>query len=104
MILEHRSYLPVSGRERDLEARFRDSTMALFARHGIRVLHFWAVRDTGELIYICEWPSVEAMREGWERFRQDPDWMRVKQQTEAGGAIVERIESKILGPVDFFAP
>jgi heme-degrading monooxygenase HmoA len=102
MILELRIYRPVAGREEDLLARFRNCTMALFDRHRIRVTHFWMAQGTKELIYVCAWSSEDAMRDGWERFRQDPEWMRVKSESEIDGPIVASVESKVIEQADFF--
>ena len=41
MIYEYRAYYVVPGRMPDIQRRFADITMKLFAKHGIRVVGFW---------------------------------------------------------------
>ncbi|GIX08256.1 MAG: NIPSNAP family protein [Candidatus Poribacteria bacterium] len=105
MIYEHRTYVIPPGRMGEILARFRDHTMRLFQRHGIEVVGFWVTdigpRSYGELVYLCRFSDLNARQEAWERFRNDPEWIEVKQRTEANGPIVERVEVKILVPTDF---
>ena len=58
-----------------------------------------ASRNT--LIYIVSHASREAARANWDDFRADPEWQRVRAESEASGKLVERIESVFLDPVDF---
>lgn len=103
MILELRTYVPVKGREQALAHRFRDSTLAMFRRQKIHVVDFWIAED-GEIGYLVGWEDPDHMKLGWDRFRDDPEWLDVKRSTEADGPLVEKIISKVVARPAFFDP
>jgi hypothetical protein len=105
-IFELRTYQSSPGRLEALSARFRDHTMALFARHGITVEGFWSAEKendptTGTLVYVCSYPSREAAAAAWKAFAEDPEWTTVRAQTEADGPLAERVESLYMEPTDY---
>ena len=104
MIYEYRVYEAVPGKLDQIEARFRDHTVGLFERHGIKNIGYWtaSVGDWSDrLIYIVAFESSEQRDRAWAAFRSDPEWVRVKEQTEAKGPIVARIFNTLLTPTDY---
>jgi hypothetical protein len=55
------------------------------------------------LIYILEHPSREEARKNWAAFSADPEWQKVKAESEVGGRIVAKAESQFLNPTDYSA-
>jgi NIPSNAP protein len=104
-VYELRVYHATPGKLADLEARFRDHTIKIFDRHGIRSLAYWAPLDEPEksntLIYILQHPSREAAAANWKSFQDDPEWKSVKEKSEANGKLVEKIDSTFLALTDF---
>lgn len=104
-IYELRIYTTVPGKLPALLARFRDHTITLFEKHGMEDLGYWVPSDPPRcqdtLYYILRHKSREAAVTAWEAFRADPAWQRVKKESEAGGKIVEKIESLFLTAADF---
>jgi len=104
-VYELRVYHPAEGKLPDLLRRFRDHTMALFEKHGIRNVAYWTPTDAPQkgnlLVYMLEHPSREAADANWNAFRTDPEWIAVKSQSEASGKLVERIDSTYLSLTDF---
>lgn len=103
---ELRTYRSAPGRLDALSARFRNHTMDLFRRHGIGVEGFWCARDeadpaTGTLVYVCSYESREAASAAWRTFAEDPDWKKVRSETEADGPLAERVDSLYLEPTDY---
>jgi NIPSNAP len=104
-VYELRVYHIAPGRQDDLLRRFREHTMALFEKHGIHNVAYWL--PTGEplkghtLIYMLRHPSREAADVNWKAFREDPEWVRVKAESEANGPLVEKIDSTFLSLTDF---
>jgi hypothetical protein len=97
MIYELREYVAVPGRADALHARFADHTLGLFARHGMRVAGFWTDRaDRDRVVYLLAFPDAEAQRAAWAAFQADPDWQRVKAESEADGKIVAEMHSRTL--------
>ncbi len=104
-VFELRTYHALPGRLDALQARFRDHTVGLFARHGLEVVAFFVPTD-GEraqdtLTYLLAFPDRAAAEASWEAFRADPEWIAAKAASEADGAIVEGIESTFLAPTDY---
>jgi hypothetical protein len=102
-IFELRTYHAEPGRLRDLTARFRDHTIDLFARHGITVIGFWTAADepTERLVYLLAFDDRETATRLWSAFREDPDWVEARANSEKNGPLVARIESVFLSPTDF---
>jgi len=104
-VYELRTYTCYEGKLEALKARFRDHTIALFDRHHMESLGYWVPSD-GEkskntLMYILAHPSFEAAKTNWEAFRNDPEWQKVKAESEANGKLVIRMDSLFLNPTDF---
>jgi len=100
-VFELRTYTASPGKLDALNARFRDHTIALFKKHGMEVVGFWEPTDkeagAGEkLVYLLAHPSREAAQANWKAFREDPDWVRVKAESETGGALTAKVESVYL--------
>jgi hypothetical protein len=98
-VLEWRRYLAAPGKAQALLERFERDTFPLFADYGIRVLAFGQqVDDPHELHYVCDWDSVEQMKDVWTRWAVDERWLKLKAASEADGPLVLIIESKVLTP------
>ena len=104
-VYELRTYTTPAGKLPALERRFREHTMAIFARHGMTNVGYWTPQDSARrentLVYLLAHQSREAARESWAAFGRDPEWQRVQAESEANGRIVERVESVFLDPTDF---
>ena len=106
-VYELRTYTAAEGKLPNLLARFRDHTVKLFAKHGMKNIGYWVPQDApgsqNTLIYLLAHKSREAANKSWEAFRNDPVWLKVRKESEAAGAIVLKTESVFLSPTDFSA-
>jgi hypothetical protein len=104
-VYELRVYHAAAGKLAELEARFRDHTIEIFNRHGIKSVAYWAPLDEPEksntLIYILQHPSREAAAANWKAFQDDPEWKSVHEKSEANGKLVDKIDSTFLALTDF---
>jgi hypothetical protein len=104
-VYELRVYHAYPGQLDKLVARFRDHTMRLFAKHGIKNVAYWTALDepvkSSTLIYMLEHPSRDAATANWKSFQEDPEWKSVKEKSEANGKLVEKIDSTFLTLTDF---
>ena len=107
-VFELRTYTAAPGKLDALNARFRDHTVALFNRHGMQVVGFWIPMDkdagAGEkLVYILAHQSRAAADASWSAFRADPEWVKVKADSEkaGGGSLTVKIESVFLSGTDY---
>ena len=105
LVYELRIYHAVEGKLPELVARFRDHTTKLFEKHGIRNVAYWTPTDDPQkgktLIYIVAHPSREAAAKNWQAFREDPEWVAVRDKSEANGKIVESVDSTYMVLTDF---
>ena len=104
-VYELRVYHALPGKLESLVARFRDHTMGIFAKHGMKSVAYWTALDepvkSSTLIYILEHPSRDAATANWKSFQEDPEWKSVKEKSEANGKLVEKIDSTFLTLTDF---
>lgn len=104
MIYEYRVYETLPGKLPDLNARFRDHTLKLFEKHGIKNIGYWtaAVGDYSDrLIYILGFESVEQREHAWAAFQTDPAWQRARAESEENGLLVSRVFNSLLKPTDY---
>ena len=106
MIYELRVYQPVVGQMQRLQARFRDQTLPIWERHGIRAVGFWTTlvgESSNALSYILQWESLADREVRWTAFLNDPAWHKVRDDSERDGPIVANISNQLLAPTDFSA-
>ena len=92
-----------------LNARFREHTLALFEKHGMRNVAYWIEQPTeqspdGKVIYVLAFPSREAREASWAAFGADPVWREVAARSEAGGKLVARVDSTFMSLADYSPP
>jgi hypothetical protein len=106
-VYELRTYTCNDGKLEALKARFRDHTIAIFKRHNMESIGYWVPQDPerskNTLIYILVHPSREAATKNWAEFNADPEWQKVRKESEAAGPIVQKTESVFMSPTDFSA-
>jgi hypothetical protein len=102
-IFEMRTYYAHPGRMTALDSRFRDHTCKLFEKHGIQLVGFWKPMGKADevMVYILAYPSKEAADKSWKAFREDPVWLKAKEDSEKSGPIVKKVESVFLSPTDY---
>lgn len=106
-VYELRTYHCNEGKLAALDARFRNHTLALFARHGMINLPYWHPTDADKgagktLIYLLAHADREAAKKSWADFRADPEWMKVREESEKDGKfLIANPTSIYLVPVDF---
>lgn len=104
-IFELRTYVSPEGKFENLLTRFREHTVKLFEKHGMQNIGYWVAADEPAskttLIYIVAHKSREAAKASWDAFRSDPVWLKAKSESEANGAIVEKVTSVFMNPTDF---
>ncbi|MBO0721280.1 MAG: NIPSNAP family protein [Blastocatellia bacterium] len=103
---EIRTYTASPGKLEELHARFRNHTLKIFKKHGMKVVGFWGPVDKekgseNKLVYILAFPSREAREKAWKDFNDDPEWKTVKTESEKNGKIVDNVESVILQATDY---
>ena len=109
-VFELRTYKAAAGKLENLNARFRDHTMKLFAKHGMTNLGYWTPWDKDQgaedtLIYLLAHQSKDAADASFKAFREDPEWIAARRASEekAGGSLTapDGVKSVFLKPTDY---
>lgn len=106
---ELRTYTAAPGKLEALKARFRDHTIQIFDKHGMKSIGYWVPQDGPEhentLVYMIAHESREAATKNWADFGQDPDWVKARTESEKDGRLTVQggVKSVFLDPTDFSA-
>jgi len=104
-VFELRTYTAPDGKLPELQARFRNHTMRIFERHGMKNVGYWVPQDApakdNTLIYIISHESREAAKKSWSAFGADPEWQKVAKESQVNGKIVAGITSVYMDATDY---
>lgn len=104
MIYELRTYQAMPGKMPALLARFREHTAALFEKHGMKNVGYWTNVIGGgsdQLIYMLAFDDLGHRERAWAAFQTDPEWLKVRAESERDGILHARFVNQILAPTDF---
>lgn len=107
-VFELRTYTAAEGKLADLDARFRNHTVGIFEKVGMTNLGYFHPLDADKgagstLIYFLAYPSREAATGAWQKFRDDPDWVKARTASEQNGKLATKVDSLFLQATDFSA-
>jgi hypothetical protein len=105
-VFELRIYTANEGKLEELKARFRDHTTAIFKKHHMEVVGYWTPqsddpKSKDTFIYILAHPSREAATKNWKEFGEDPEWVKVKADSEKNGLLVKKVDSTFMDALPF---
>lgn len=102
-LYELRTYHAAPGKLDALLTRFRDHTMKLFDKHGMRNVGYWVPVDNKDnlLIYLLAYPDKVSRDISWKAFGENPEWKKVAADAEEGGKLVDKVDSFFLQTTDF---
>jgi hypothetical protein len=105
VVYELRIYHTYEGKLEPLLKRFRERETKIFARLGMHVIGYWTADDEPlkgrTLIYLLRHKSRTAATESWAAFGKDPEWVKLKAESEANGAFVEKHDITFMTLTDF---
>lgn len=104
-VFELRTYTAAPGKFDALNRRFRDHTLKLFSKHGMTHIGYWRPADPplseNTLIYVVAHQSREAAKKSWDAFRNDPEWIKARDESQKDGTLTAKVESVFLEPTDY---
>jgi hypothetical protein len=104
-VYELRTYTAPDGKLPNLQARFRDHTIRIFNKHGMKSIGYWVPQDApakdNTLIYIISHDSREAAKKNWADFQADPEWKKVSAESQVDGRIVSNVVSVFMDATDY---
>jgi NIPSNAP protein len=107
-VYELRTYTVLPGRLPALHKRFAEHTMKLFEKQGMRNEMYWVPTDDARkdntLIYFLSHESQEAADRSWKAFQADPDWIKVRDASEADGKILAKPPERVFMKLTDYSP
>ena len=106
-LYELRIYTAAEGKADALDARFRDHTIGLFNKHGMKPIGFWHVATPAgqpkdaRLFYLMGYKDRAARDASWRAFAQDPEWQKVYADSQKDGSLTSNIENIFLNATDY---
>jgi hypothetical protein len=103
---ELRTYTASAGNLDNLLARFRNHTVKLFEKHGIKNFAYWTPVEKNQgaentLIYLVIHDSPEAAEKSFKAFRADPNWLEARKASEVNGSLTTNVKSVMMRPTDY---
>jgi hypothetical protein len=100
---EMRIYTAAPGKMDALHKRFRDHTLRLFEKHGIKNVGYWTGtgKNEGKLYFIISYPGEQSRDKHWNAFFNDPDWQKAMKESERDGKLVAGVEQVFMNPTDY---
>ena len=107
-VYELRTYTVLPGRLPALHKRFAEHTMKLIEKHGMRNEMYWGPTDDARkdntLIYFLSHESQEAADRSWKAFASDPEWIKVRDASEADGKILAKPPERVYMKLTEYSP
>ena len=104
-VFELRTYTAPDGKLPLLQKRFRDHTLRIFEKHGMKNVGYWVPQDPptkdNTLIYVISHASRDAAKKSWADFVADPEWKKVSAESQVDGPIVSRVVSVYMDATDY---
>ncbi len=104
-VFELRTYTTPDGKLDDLNARFRNHTLKIFEKHGMKNVVYGVPSEgptsKNTLIYLLQHDSRDAAKASWDKFRTDADWVKARTASEVNGKLTTKVESVFLEPTDY---
>jgi hypothetical protein len=95
-VIQMRTYFMMDGKVPNIQARFRDHTQALFEKQGLRNYPYWMTVEKADsqpkLVYLLGAQNQVSFDTGFAAFVKDPEWLKVRDASEASGKILEKID------------
>jgi hypothetical protein len=104
---ELRTYTTNKGKLPNLNARFRDHTLRIFAKHGMKNIAYFTPTDEklqkNTLVYFIAHASPEAAGKSWKAFGGDPEWRKVAKESQVDGRILIKggVKRQYLTPTEY---
>ena len=116
-IYEMRVYYTYDGKFNDIISRLENHTTKLFDKPGFNNVGYWTTvkkdsisfadkfifQNDGKeaLVNIVSFKDMKKRDESWNNFINDPEWIRVFEESRKDGPIVKEIEQVFLSPTIF---
>jgi hypothetical protein len=103
-LFELRVYHDLPGKVPVMEARFREKTSKILAKHNLNVVGYWVTADASasenSFIFLLAHVSQEEAKKNWEAMFSDPEFKEIL-KAEQSEKTLEKAEVTYMRPTDF---
>ncbi|WP_197442945.1 NIPSNAP family protein [Lignipirellula cremea] len=107
-VYELRTYTTNPDKLENLNARFRDHTVALFTKHGMESVGYWTPTaepaSANTLVYVLRHKSRDAAKASWKAFLGDPEWKKVAAESQRDGRILAKAPESVFMDLADYSP
>lgn len=102
-LFELRIYTAAPGKQELLHQRFRQHTLRIFEKHGIKSIGYWTSEsEPDRLYYLVAYPDRESREQRLVNgIAKDPEFLKVVAESEKDGKLTTTVESVILTPTEY---
>ena len=105
LFYELRIYTAAPGKMDALNKRFRDHTLRLFEKHGIKNVAYWTAVDEkhqGRIYCVVAYPDRKAREKIITTgISKDPEYLKTLAESEKDGKLTSGVESVLMMPADY---
>ena len=103
---ELRIYSVLPGKLEAFAARWRDSAVPIYERHGLHSIGWWisegkAVDGNDQFVCLLAGDSLARIQQSIDAFHGDAEWKRVESETEREGKLRAAVETLKMSATDF---
>ncbi|WP_426484547.1 NIPSNAP family protein [Flavobacterium sp. 2] len=103
-VYQLRIYEIFENNKNHFHERFRDHAMRIMKKYNFKITSIYESKSDKktEFIYFLEWPDEKTMKQAWEGFKADKEWIEIKKDfTKKHGDVVGNIEDRVLTKLDY---
>jgi hypothetical protein len=103
-VYQLRIYEIFENNKNHFHERFRDNAMRIMKKYNFKITSIWESKSDKktEFVYFLEWQDEKTMKQAWEGFKTDKEWIEIKKQfTAKYGDVVGNVEDRVLNKVDY---
>ncbi len=102
-LFELRVYTAAEGKLDGIHKRTKDAGLKLLEKHGMSVLGVWSPVDPKDARFflLLAHKDKAARDASFKAFAADPDWVKVRDESEKDGKLVAKVEEMFLTATDY---
>ncbi|MDQ6471831.1 NIPSNAP family protein [Flavobacterium sp. LHD-80] len=103
-IFQLRIYEIFESNKKEFHERFREHAMRIMKKYNFKITSIYESKSDKktEFVYFLEWPDEKIMKQAWEGFKADKEWIEIKKEfTKKYGDVVGNIEDRVLTKLDY---
>ena len=106
MINQLRIYRIEPNLKTEFDLRFKTHAIRIMKKYGFQINAMWYSQadENTEFVYVLQWPDESTLKNQWELFMADEEWIEIKRQSREkyGEMVLVKVLDKTLRATDWF--